>query len=357
MLYLVTGQPGHGKTLYTINRVEQLRKDSGRTVYYHGIKDLALPWKPLPDPRTWYELPEGSIIVIDECYEVFPKRGSGAATPVHVSKVATNRHQGFDLFLICQHGHNQLDHFVRGLVEEHVHVKRKFGTEKARLTVWPRCANPDISFEMKDAVQSWWSYPRESFAWYKSAEIHTGKRKLPWKMIGLAAGLVLALPLLFYAGFASLVGNAEDAAADAQGELAPGATSSTPGGGSVFSSVGTRYTADSFVPTVASIPFTAPIFSEVSKPKAAPEVAGCGVLKVGHHVSCKCNDQQGNTLDLERTVCMAYFERGAFKPSHGSRYPVIEPYVPPLAPPMGGEATGGQAPSQGADRPALDQQT
>lgn len=349
MLHLVTGLPGHGKTLFTLAHVEQLRKETGRTVYYHGITDLALPWEKLADPKLWYELPEGSIIVLDEAYTTFPKRGSGAAVPKHVELVATHRHKGFDLFLVTQHAHNQLDHFVRGLVGCHYHVRRVFGATRARLTKWERCANPDISFEHKDAIKSWFPYPKEVFTWYKSAEIHTHRKSVPWKLLAGVGALVVLLPLLGWGAFSTLVGNAEEAAADAKApaeELDQGSASG--GSGGLLGGRRASFTAESFIPSVPGIPYTAPAWADEAKPKAAPEITGCGVLKIAGQVTCKCNDQQGNQVDLDHRTCLAYFARGAFKPSGKARYPDIEPYVPPLAPPMD---------DQGPDRQAGAQQT
>ncbi|MFP7020184.1 zonular occludens toxin domain-containing protein, partial [Xanthomonas hortorum pv. gardneri] len=37
-LYLVTGQPGHGKTAYAIDKAFAFKKE-GREIYAHGIKD------------------------------------------------------------------------------------------------------------------------------------------------------------------------------------------------------------------------------------------------------------------------------------------------------------------------------
>lgn len=356
MLTVITGLPGHGKTLFTLAHVEELRRKSGRTVYYHGIADLTLPWEKLDDPKKWMELPEGSIVVLDEAYTTFPKRGSGAAVPKHVELVATHRHKGFDLFLVTQHAHNQLDHFIRGLVGQHYHVRRVFGAQKARLTRWERCANPEISFEHKDAVKSWFAYPKEVFTWYKSAEVHTHGRSVPWKLVAGVVALLVLLPVLGYSAFNTLRSSALEAAADAgatpvQGESGAAGASHAPQGGGLFGGGNLRsFSPASFVPTVEGIPYTAPIFAEVARPKEAQEVAGCGVLKVGRVVKCRCNDQQGNVLDLAQPLCLAYFERGAFRPSRPQRYPEIEPYVPPLPGPAD------QA-DQGAGRQAGAQQT
>ena len=44
MITLITGQPGAGKTLFTLQFVRELAEKEKRTVHYSGIKDLRLPW-------------------------------------------------------------------------------------------------------------------------------------------------------------------------------------------------------------------------------------------------------------------------------------------------------------------------
>ena len=148
---LTTGTPGAGKTLRTLWDVENLRKESGREVYYHGIKNLQLPWIQLDDdpkfdpeakPPTfgimcteWYKLPHGSIVVLDECQRIFRSRASGSTVPQHVSELETHRHKGFDLFIITQHP-AIIDLNVRRQVQTHRHLKRRFGTQMVSMFSW-----------------------------------------------------------------------------------------------------------------------------------------------------------------------------------------------------------------------------
>ncbi|WHV23422.1 zonular occludens toxin domain-containing protein [Pseudomonas aeruginosa] len=89
MLYLRTGLPGAGKTLNAIREIDlehqpdpddptkRLHKDPDnpdlppRTIYYYGIPDMKLDrlkskWVEFDTPEEWYNLPDGSVIVIDE---------------------------------------------------------------------------------------------------------------------------------------------------------------------------------------------------------------------------------------------------------------------------------------------------
>lgn len=83
MIELITGQPGAGKTLFALTRIEERARKEGRPVFYSGIKDLALPWTEI-DPEKWTECPPGSIIVIDECQRVLRPRMHGAKVPAYV---------------------------------------------------------------------------------------------------------------------------------------------------------------------------------------------------------------------------------------------------------------------------------
>ena len=192
---LTTGLPGHGKTLRTIVEVEERRVSEGRRVYQHGIPELTLDWFELEDPRKWYELPEGSLIIIDEAQKVFPVRPSGSAVPKHVSEFETHRHRGLDIVLITQHP-NLIDAHVRKLVERHQHVMRPFGHSYAVVFEWQVCTDPNRSGVQKQALKSRWRYPKKAFEYYKSASKHTVKKRLPGKVIllpilGAALGILL----------------------------------------------------------------------------------------------------------------------------------------------------------------------
>jgi len=68
MIYIHTGQPGAGKTLFTLQHVKRRAESENRTVFYNGIPELNIPeWQEFTDAEKWHELPAGAIIVIDEC--------------------------------------------------------------------------------------------------------------------------------------------------------------------------------------------------------------------------------------------------------------------------------------------------
>jgi KaiC/GvpD/RAD55 family RecA-like ATPase len=69
MIYIHTGQPGAGKTLFTLDTVRKRAKRENRPVFYHGIElqkpELFEGWQLLEDPKRWMDCPDGAIIVHD----------------------------------------------------------------------------------------------------------------------------------------------------------------------------------------------------------------------------------------------------------------------------------------------------
>lgn len=210
MIELNTGVPGAGKTLSMVEELAKLFKrwekhpDEARPVFVLGIPDLAIPHADVPlksvqidkagAPRLvpdWAAIPDGSLIIIDECQGVFPPRSSQTAMPEHVAFLNVHRHRGFDLWLTTQHP-KLVDGNVRALVGRHKHYRRAFGMNRAVVYEWDACS--DNLGGMNNAVKSYWPYPQHAFKWYKSAEVHTKQRfKLPIWIGILPLGLILCV--------------------------------------------------------------------------------------------------------------------------------------------------------------------
>ena len=107
MITLITGLPGSGKTLFTIADVMPMAEKENRQVYYSGIAECTVPgWIELENGEDWYNCPDGSIVIIDECQRVFRPRATGAHVPKYVSRFETHRHQGLEYG--CRECHRQL---------------------------------------------------------------------------------------------------------------------------------------------------------------------------------------------------------------------------------------------------------
>lgn len=329
MIYLYTGTPGAGKTLFTLRDLydawekESRAKAKGesadpnewrkyaRPVYVHRVKDLAVPgWNVLDDGTKWPELPDHSIILIDECHETFPVRPNGSQVPEHVLRLADHRHRGIDLWLVTQHP-MEVDTALRRRVNEHSHIVRRFGSKRVAFYSWgSTCDNPDKS--RKSGFKRERSYPTEVYTWYKSAEAHTVKFRLPreaWYFMAAA----LLIPLLGYAllqvmyrlglkkeeKLENVVTLAKDNGAP------PGQTSPLPARRSAAESNADYLAA--MVPRVAGLPHTAPAYDRLTQAVRVPIPAAC----IESKSACRCWSQSATPLPVDDSVCRQIV-RGGF---------------------------------------------
>lgn len=306
MITNITGLPGNGKTLYALNWVKAKAEKENRPVYYNGIPDLKLPWLQLDNAEDWHKLPAGAIVVIDECQRVFRPRPSGSAVPLHVSELETHRHKGIDLVLITQHP-QLLDTNVRRLVGQHFHVVRKFGMARASIFEWGQIKEPTKA-AIKEAVRHEFAYPRESFGWYKSAELHTHKRKMPMRFwFVLIAPLLIGL--LLWQGYRSMNNVIQAPTNQTAPKGGAGSSSQPPAGGGVIKTAA-QYV-EAHQPRVQGLAYTAPIYDEVTKPVRAPFPAACVNW---HGKGCRCYSQQGTRLDMTVSMCEQIAANGFFVP-------------------------------------------
>lgn len=235
-LYLTTGVPGAGKTLYTVAKAlpdiaAQTFEYQGRTIKRRlmvgGIPDLLIEHDlidvPVFDPESyrddwssmrrdpgdppldvpyradnwWLWCKPGDLIVIDECQRLFRPIASGRKIPQFIAKLETHRHYGVDFMLITQHP--QLLHTnVRNLIGRQQTVRRMFGGRSTVIYEWDHCSHPD---KTKNAAVTYWRHDKKAFGLYKSAEVHTKPSAArPYHIyIGMAAvGVALFLGYRFY---------------------------------------------------------------------------------------------------------------------------------------------------------------
>ncbi|MHB1735231.1 MAG: zonular occludens toxin domain-containing protein [Acidithiobacillus sp.] len=204
MITIRTGLPGAGKTLFSVHDYiarPPLGSAPVREVYVSGI-DLVLdmlPFIPLDEPTRWMDCPPGSLVVIDECQRFFRNRPPGAPVPDYVAALETHRHLGIDLVLITQDP-MLIDKHVRRLAGEHFHAKRTFGLSSITMYRWQRCVDDPLDFHTKkEAEKVRRKYPKKIYKCYKSAEIHTVKRKIPFRVWATFAVLLALGPIGWFA--------------------------------------------------------------------------------------------------------------------------------------------------------------
>jgi zona occludens toxin len=305
VITLLTGLPGHGKTLYALSYVKAQAEREKRPVYYSGIADLKLPWIELDKPEEWHRLPANALVVIDEAQRVFRQRPVGSKVPDHVAALETHRHGGIDVFLITQHP-MLLDTNVRRLVGRHFHAVRPFGLARATVHEWGELKENVQS--RADSVRHEFAYPKEAFRWYKSAEVHTVKRRIPVRVFMLLLLPVVAVAL-GYAAVKGLKGNGDSQKAVQGQRTAAGPLVHV--NKAVAGRVSTPEYLEARMARVSDLPESAPVYDAIAAPVAFPRVAGC-VQSAGR---CSCYSQQGTVLvGVSERTCKAFVRHGAFDP-------------------------------------------
>lgn len=304
MIYLVTGLPGCGKTLYTIARALEIGKRDSRPVYYHGINATNLPdWTP-HDPTKWMELPPRSVMIVDEAQDHYGPLVRGRERPEHFQQLAKHRHGGVDLYIITQHP-SFLDTFVRRLVGVHFHAVNPFGLQRCTIHEWRRCVDdPERSGSRKDSIKHLFAYPRELFSLYQSAEVHTVKRRIPLKVL-----ILCALPFLLLAlgwGIWQLIKDPRTESLKHGAPARPGTVTPPSIGASATMPVlnpAMGLSTDQWIamhqPRIVGMPHTAPVYDGITTPKSAPTPAGC----IANDSRCVCYTHQATVIDMPDYLC------------------------------------------------------
>jgi hypothetical protein len=313
MITLITGLPGAGKTLYTLATVKALAEKHNRPVFYSRIPGLKLPWTQI-DPFEWYKCPPNSIIVIDEVQRsndpgdpkaptLFGLRKRGEPVPKWAAELETHRHLGIDLFIITQNA-GLIDSHDRKLVNHHFHVKRTFGLARATVHEFTG-ARDDAQNRTSGSVRHEWAYPKAAFEWYQSAEVHTGKARVPFKVWLFLALPVVIIGLTWYAWVSFLD---PDRKKGDDYVLPATAASAPPQSRSAAGSLSTAQYLAQFEPRVPGLHYTAPVYDEVTRPTVAPYPAACVLMGE----VCRCYSQQGTKLSTSADLCRSVVDGGFF---------------------------------------------
>ena len=324
---LITAVPGSGKTLRAVWYMQQALQ-AGQQVFCCNVNGLALDGViDFPDPTKWEELPAGSILVVDECQRFFrAERG----VPSYIAAMETIRHMGIRLILLTQHP--ALIHGnIRALVGFHEHLVRQNGKES--VTVYTRSrvidnVRSDKALATED--HHTWAFPKDCYELYKSAEVHTFKRTVPYKYkraLVLLAFAVVLLGFVVWKVRSAVYGNEAQPAATAS--AAVGAE----GGGRRASDRPTIATAAQYAqqvqPLIDDAPFTAPGFVNrafVSEPELFCMSSGHMAGKRWVVETCSCVTEQGTRYDLDLIKC-------ADVARFGGRYNPFKPRSAPQSQP------------------------
>ncbi len=316
MIYLITGLPGNGKTLYTLWHLRDRAAKENRPVFISGVPDLAIDgWNEIDESQAqrWFELPDGAIIVIDEAQRIFRPRAGRGDPPAHVAQLETHRHKGYDIYLITQHP-ALIDQNVRRLAGIHRHVQRTFGMQRATIHEWGE-VHLDCERRRADSSKTVWKFPKDVYKLYKSAEVHTHKVHMPkqvWYLLGCLAVLAFCLAFV-YLRTGSRLKTVEPPTA------VPGSVVEPPRERNGLIDAGFSRPAEkppmtreeyvaSLAPRIAGFPHTSPRYDEVTKPVEAPYPAAC----VRMAEKCLCYSQQATLMNVDAPTCQTIVERGFF---------------------------------------------
>jgi Zonula occludens toxin len=356
---LWTGQPGNGKTALMMERLVQEAEKAERPLFAAGIDGLQPGLAAvLEDPRDWNKrdpqtgehiVPDGALIFVDEAWKWFGHLHDATrqATPRHVLDLAEHRHRGLDFVWTTQQP-NQLYPFVRGLIGSHHHVVRRFGSQLVDVFSWGEL-NEEIKSQAKRelAQRKTRFLPKEVFGRYKSAEIHTIKARIPFKVLALPA-MVIAAAVCGWIAYNSLRPSAYAASLTGT-EAAIAAQAATPPAGAPVGqgdkpalkyATLTDY-ARAHLPRFGSMPWTAPVYDD--RPVTADPQLYCMSSYPGENakgewkdLSCTCLTEQGTRYEISQAECRTIARYGT--PYNPYRERRMDQGMPPPAPEPAGFA-------------------
>ena len=335
MLYIRTGKPGHGKTLNTIRELDKKAFAANRVVYFHNIKGLQpellkAQWFKFDEPEKWFELPNDSIIVIDEAQGWFGGRDPRARPPEHITRFELMRHSGFEIHLVAQDP-RYLDVHLRRLCNGHIHYWRVFKSQQLiRYESEAVIEKVEVKSSFKDADKKTVRLDKSYFGVYTSSNgQHHFKTKLPTKFL-LAVLVLFVCAFMVYRVYdryqqgkqaSADSGVVQEVKSSVSALISP-VSSVTPAKDSVQSYIADR------IPRIPDIPSSAPIYDELTKPQSYPRLSCMlssdeayiernarryRVVKAGQRAYiCECFSQQGSWHKTTFSYCKNTVERGAF---------------------------------------------
>lgn len=335
MLYLYTGVPGAGKTLYAVSNLVKRKDFKDRPIFVDGIKDLdhdKINYFDIPEGesiQTWPKwAPPGAIIVVDECQRIFRPRPSGSKVPDYVAELETHRHRGLDFILITQHP-RLIDVHLRGLIEHHTHLgKTNLGLRRKLEWTTGGAKDPESRANIREALVSVYKLDKSVYGLYKSAEVHTKIKTGKSKLLFL---LPLALCLIgygvwsftsFWSGFQgekeeiselnTVEKNSEElpksaSEAVSQGQYPPKETIAVKP-----EPPKPHLSEEDYKPRIEGQPHTAPIYDSLNKQvKTMPYPVAC----VKNANKCTCYTEQGTPIKgFEKSQCLDFVENGIYNP-------------------------------------------
>jgi len=324
MLKLVTGLPGDGKTSNELWDFLHAEAYKGRPKYctpVNGFDAKAHGVTEIPHLETWQELPDGSVLFVDEVQK-YCGTDIGNTIPKWIQGFAEHRHRGFD-FIFTTQSPMFLHPFARKLAKPHVNYIRPWNMKMVRYT-WDAVQNDPSTKAAKNLGQSTFVTPNpEVFKLYTSTVLDTHKAKPPMKLIAVA---VVALLVIFVGGGFAIYRLKHVADVAKPPLVDTKATEAVK-----KSALGERdpivmgptaepiWTEESVKPRIPGLLHTAPIYDKLVAPTDFPRVAACISSKT--RSTCNCYTQQGTPVDVPKGACEVFVSYSSFDPWLSGRHP------------------------------------
>jgi zona occludens toxin len=332
MITVITGTPGAGKTLYTIEKL--LLPQIGKTIkgrdaqgemvehdrkVYTNINGLQIEHELIDGGdnqglRDWHKWAKpGSLIVFDEVQKVWPPRPNGSKIPEDVQSLDTHRHLGVDFILITQNVLN-VDRHIHALGGRHLHVRRVANMPLATVYEWDHVSRGLLY--SKAITKSAWRYSKKVFKLYKSSELHTKQpRSIPglvwFILIGLGIFAYLA-PGVFQRIGGRISGNVQTT--EKKPDAGPPAAAGTPASAQPSqAAVPVKQAPDErvdFTPALSDRPWTAPAYDQLRVVVRMPMVDGA-ICNEKH--GCICFNE-AERLEMSSEACSEWLKGAKFNP-------------------------------------------
>lgn len=348
MMYLISGQPGNGKTLRAMSMALEFYEQNQQQVkegkaqprrFFTNIAGAtveegadAFPWlEKLPEHNDWTQLPDGSFVIYDEAHsdgntqglerygKLFPSTGKpGESDDPRIRAMSTHRHRGFDLVFVTQWP-NKIHHQVRTLIGSHTHMNRSFGMQRAGVLTWSRVQSDPYDEKVRDkAEEEIWSYPKALYSRYRSATLHTAshKFKVPkkiWQALSVTIALVLGVWMIY--AFIIKPPPAPKKVGQGAGAL-PAARALAPLGAGVTAArpLNREEYIERHKPRIEFQPWSAPAFDDRSV-QSQPELYCMASGTTPQDTTCTCLTEQGTKAKISIPVCVAIARDGpAYNP-------------------------------------------
>ena len=204
------------------------------------------------------------------------------------------------------------DSAIRRLTNNHRHVIRTFGTERATIHEWGSVKdNCDKSSARKDSVKHHWKFDKSVYALYKSAEVHTVKRSIPTRVyLLLLAPVLIGLAIFYMYKFtvsksAPVVDAPVVSAVSSSGGSVPGVVAKASYKNALEDSKEYIFQNQA---RIEGMPSSAPKYDQITAPTVVPVPSGCVATKT----RCSCYTQQATPIKMEQEMCLDIVKNGYF---------------------------------------------